>query len=97
MCLLAYSGSRLQIITSIEGNVSPGEVIRAMQQAVDEQGALMVAERVERDQIVSSAHLKCYCFRGKFWEANSVFAVGHCCLYVLSGDFPSVYQLYGSE
>lgn len=56
MCLLAYSGARLQLVSSIEGHLSPGEVIRVMQQAVDEQGALMVAEGVERDQIVCATY-----------------------------------------
>lgn len=56
MCLLAYSGARLQLVTSVEGRLSTREVLQVLQQALDDQGALMIAERVERDQRVSTFH-----------------------------------------
>ncbi|CAD7698180.1 unnamed protein product [Ostreobium quekettii] len=49
--LLAFSGSRTQPVSSMQGYLSPREMLDAIQQALDEQGALLVAERVDRERM----------------------------------------------
>lgn len=50
MCLLAFSGARLQLVSSAQGKLTASDVVRILEQAVEEQGALMIAEQTERNQ-----------------------------------------------
>eukprot|EP00803_Ostreobium_quekettii_P004019 evm.model.scf_1445.8 EVM.evm.TU.scf_1445.8 scf_1445:36489-40615(+) len=50
MCLLAFSGSRMHPVSSMQGFLSSRQLINSIQQALDEQGALLVAERIDRER-----------------------------------------------
>ncbi len=54
LALLAYSGSRTKLVMAVQGRVAREQLLLAMARAVEDQGALLVAERVERQELVSS-------------------------------------------
>lgn len=57
LALLAYSGSRTKLVMAVQGKVAKEQLLAAMARAVEDQGALLVAERVERQELETSRRL----------------------------------------
>lgn len=52
VALLAYSGSRTKLVAVAQGKVRPQQLLAAMQRAVDDQGMMLMAERLEQEERV---------------------------------------------
>lgn len=53
VALLAFSGSRTQLVAAAQGAVQPGQLLAALRRAVDEQEVMLTAERLEQEERVS--------------------------------------------
>lgn len=49
MCLAAHVSSQTRLIVAIQGKTDSNQLLNILQRALNEQGALMVAERNERE------------------------------------------------
>jgi FAS-associated factor 2 len=57
VALLAFSGSRTKLVTAAQGRVQKQQLMSALQRAVDDQGMLLMAERLEQEEREMSRRL----------------------------------------
>lgn len=55
IALLAFSGTRTKLVAAAQGKVRPQQLMAALQRAVNDQGLLLMAERLEQEERVSSS------------------------------------------
>jgi len=52
MCVLGTVGTQMQDFVTVQGKVTPVELVAALQRCLDDQGSLLLAQRAERRQRV---------------------------------------------
>lgn len=52
VALVAFSGNSTKLIAAAQGNVQAPQLLAVLQRAVDEQGVMLTAERLEREERV---------------------------------------------
>eukprot|EP00878_Enallax_costatus_P020517 GHUV01021694.1.p1 GENE.GHUV01021694.1~~GHUV01021694.1.p1 ORF type:complete len:366 (+),score=105.27 GHUV01021694.1:665-1762(+) len=57
VALLAFSGTRTKLVAAAQGKVRPQQLLAALQRAVDDQGMLLTAERLEQEEREMSRRL----------------------------------------
>lgn len=57
VALLAFSGARTKLVAAAQGRVRAPQLLAALHRAVDEQGMLLLAERLEREERVSGLYI----------------------------------------
>lgn len=55
LAVLANHNSRVTLLTYVEGNVTPGELLTCLSNVLDQQGAMLVAARAEVEERVRIA------------------------------------------